>query len=257
MMAKHHLSSTVAGPPSKTRRTGIDSRWKTDFPCMQATDGDGGVLCTLCRKHSRRPKKAAVGRAVWVDLPCHSITRQALVKHSQSESHDSAMKLEVALCSSREDGGIETAFQRVVSEERKALIGAFRCMYFLNKREIAHTTNFLPLCELGKALGAAYLQDLRRGGNAQYTCTSERFKQELLQALAETVTMPILEDLSSSPFFALCIDETTDVSVSKQLIVYVKYLVGGTVHTSFLRVLELSNGTARSITARCCPTTQQ
>ena len=50
-------------------------------------------------------------------------------------------------------------------------------MYFLNKREIAHTTNFSPLCELGKSLGVKYLEDLQRGGNAHYT--SERFKQEL------------------------------------------------------------------------------
>ena len=52
------------------------------------------------------------------------------------------------------------AFKRVVSAERKAMIGALKCMYFLTKREIPHTTNFTPLCELGKALGAQYLQDM-------------------------------------------------------------------------------------------------
>ena len=157
------------------------------------------MLCTLCRKHSRRPKKSVVGRAVWTDILCCSITRQALVKHSQSESHVDAVKLEAALSSSRVDSGIEMAFQCVVSAERKALIGALKCMYFLNKREMAHTTNFLPLRELGKSLGATYLQDLRQGGNAQYT--SERFKQELVQVLAETVAKPIQEHIRSSPFF--------------------------------------------------------
>ena len=107
-------------------------------------------------------------------------------------------------------------------------------MYFLNKREIAHITNFLLLCELGKALGAAYLQDLRRGGNAQYTSDRSYFGHWQKPSL----NIIILEYLCSSPFFALCIDETIDVSVTKQLIVYAKYLVGGTVHTSFLRVLE-------------------
>ena len=56
------------------------------------------------------------------------------------------------------------AFKRVVSAERKAMIGALKCMYFLTKREIPHTTNFTPLCELGKALGAQYLQDMQCGG---------------------------------------------------------------------------------------------
>ena len=85
-------------------------------------------------------------------MPCRSITRQALVNHGQSESHADAVKLEAALGSARTDGGIERVFQRVVSAERKAtcMIGSLKCMYFLNKREIAHTTNFEPLCELGK-----------------------------------------------------------------------------------------------------------
>ena len=91
------------------------------------------------------------------------------------------------------------AFERVASAERKAMLGALKWMYFLTKREIAHTTNFVPLCELGKALGALYLKDLNRCGNAHYT--SERFKQELVQALAETVAKPIQDHLRTSPFF--------------------------------------------------------
>ena len=156
---------------------------------MTTTEDGMGMVCSLCRKHCRRPKKSVVGKAVWTDVPCQSITRQALVKHSRSESHIDAIKMEAALGSSRTDGGIEMAFQWVISAERKAVIGSLKCMYFLNKREIAHTTNFVPLCELGKYLGAVYLQDLQRGGNAHYT--SERFKQEIMQALAETVAKPI------------------------------------------------------------------
>ena len=106
--------------------------------------------------------------------------------------------------------------------------------------------NYNPLCELGKALGAQYLQDMQcRGANAQYT--SERFKQELVQALVEAVAKPILESTRSSSFFALCLDETTDISLTKQLIVYGQYLVEGDVHTSFVSILELLDGTARSI----------
>ena len=60
---------------------------------------------------------------------------------------------------------------------------------------------------------------------------------------------PILESICSSPFFALCVDETTDISVTTQLIVYGRYLVEGDVHTSFVSILELPDGTARSIDA--------
>ena len=102
----------------------------------------------------------------------------------------------------------------------------------------------------GKSLGALYLEDLNRGGSAHYT--SERFKQELVQALAETLAKPIQEHLGASPFFSLCIDETTDISVTKQLIVYARYLINGAVHSSFISMLELPDGTAPSIVDAVC-----
>ena len=110
--------------------------------------------------------------------------------------------------------------------------------------------NFVPLCELSKSLGALYLQNLQRGGNAHYT--SERFKQELVEALAQTVAKPIQESLHKSPFFSICIDETTDVSVTKQLIVYCRYLVNANVHSSFISILELPDGTALTIVEAVC-----
>ena len=137
------------------------------------------------------------------------------------------------------------ALQCVVSAHRKAFIGALKCMYFLNHQEIPHTTNFVPLLELGKSLGASYLSDLYVGGNAHYT--SECCMQELLQCLGETVAEPISSHVRQSPFFALCIDETTDVSVTKELIVYCRYIVDGEVRTSFLKIMEMRDGTAITI----------
>ena len=68
-------------------------------------------------------------------------------------------------------------------------------MYFLVKREIAHTTNFLPLLELAKSLGASSLSDIQLGGNATYT--SERFMQEFIQCLGESVSGPLLVQVRS------------------------------------------------------------
>ena len=62
-------------------------------------------------------------------------------------------------------------------------------MNFLNYREISHTTNFGPLLELGKSLGASYLSDIQVSGNAHYT--SEHIMQEMVQCLGDTVLNPI------------------------------------------------------------------
>lgn len=96
------------------------------------------------------------------------------------------MQLETTLQASRKDGGLERALENVISAERKAFIGALKCIYFLNKREIAHTTNFIPLHDLAKSLGVEYLNDL---GNAAYR--SERFVQQILSALGQVMKQKI------------------------------------------------------------------
>ena len=165
---------------------------------MLVAEEGRGMLCFFFRKHSRISAKARVGWAVWVDIPCQTLTRLSLVKHAKSESHCFAVQMEADRCSSKKDGGIAMALQRVISAHRKAFIGALKCMYFLNHLEIPHTTNFVPLLELSKSLGASYLSDLYVGDNAHYT--SERCMQELLQCLGDIVAEPISSHVHQSPF---------------------------------------------------------
>ena len=48
------------------------------------------------------------------------------------------------------------------------------------------------------------------GHNMKYT--SEKFMQEIILALGETVQECITIEMQSSPVFALMVDETTDIS---------------------------------------------
>ena len=188
------------------------------------------------------------GRATWVDVPCLNLTRQALRAHASSASHQSAVELEVNLASSKATGGIRQAFSHVVSAERKAMIRAMRCMYWLCKEEVAHTTKFSSLQDLAISLGATYLKDLDLGRNAHYT--SKRFMEEAVSALAETVRNKIFEDLRRSPFFSLMADETTDVAVIKEVIVYARYLNSNReIQTAFIGMVEVKEGTASAIMA--------
>ena len=95
-------------------------------------------------------------------------------------------------------------------------------MHFLNKQEITHTTKFLPLVKLGKSREATYLGDVNVARNAKYP--SERFMQEILLALGETIRQEIMDEAKFSPVFSLLIDETTDIAVTKQVIIYARYI---------------------------------
>ena len=133
---------------------------------MQVSEDGEGMFCKLCRKHSHCPKKVSVGKACWVDIPCVTLQQSSLRRHEASQSHGEAKALESQLCIARDLGGIEQAFSSVESVERKVMIAAMKCLYFLCENEIPHTTNFVPVLEVAKSLGVTYLCDLNLGGNA-------------------------------------------------------------------------------------------
>ena len=111
---------------------------------------------------------------------------------------------------------------------------------------MAHTTKFEALLELGKSLGVEYIDAVCQGGNAQYT--SRDFLQETLQTLADTIRAPFYHAVKESPCYSMVIDETTDLAVCKDLIVYAKYLDNShTEVTSFLGILQLHNGEVETI----------
>ena len=99
------------------------------------------------------------GTSVWVHVPCTSITKQSLERHIQSGAHKSAVELEAA---ARSTGGIEAALQQRVSLQRMAFLAGLRCMYWLAKQEVPHTTNYSSLLDLARDVGCTYLTNLRQ-----------------------------------------------------------------------------------------------
>ena len=72
----------------------------------------------------------------------------------------------------------------------------------------------------GKHLGVDTLNALRQSGNASYT--SERFLHEAIHIFNTVIMKPIIKKAQDSPFYTIMIDETTDVSVKKELIIYLR-----------------------------------
>ena len=122
---------------------------------------------------------------------------------------------------------------------------ALKVIHWLAKEEVAHTTKFQSLVELAIDLGAKDLKALNKGENAKYT--SERTIQEMVHVLSATVEEEILEDIHSSPLVGLLCDESTDIAVTNQLVVYARYIKNGKAYTRFLKIKELTNGSAPTI----------
>ena len=136
------------------------------------------------------------------------------------------------------------AIEGQVVLQRNAVIGVMKCLYWpwLCRQEIHHTMNYEPLMFLATNLGSTYLSALNVGRNAHYT--SERIVQELVWLLAQQIEDSQLEAVASSLFYGLMIDENTDIAVTKQLVIYGRYVSeSGEPCSTFLRIVDLVGGT--------------
>ena len=174
-------------------------------------NGRQSMQCKLCRKHGKVPRN---GKGSWCTEPCFTMRRDKIVKHGESRMHHSAVKVEAE----HGTGGIRQAFQDAVSLEMKAAIGCCKCIYFLCKQEIAHTTTYPHLLTLAESLGCEYFKDLNVGRNAKYT--SPQIVAEFLGIMNDLVEEDVLVNLKASSFYSLMVDESTDVSILKQLVLY-------------------------------------
>ena len=92
-------------------------------------------------------------------------------------------------------------------------------------------------------MGCQQLQHLNHG---KYT--SQRTIQEFLQVIGEQIEHGLLNSVHTSPMYSIMIDKTTDVSILKEMVVYVMYLTPeAKVCTGFLTINELPDGTVETV----------
>ena len=267
-MLKRSRSATLTSDSSEPSSSGSSSESKrhaghregfypsllVDFPfLLPVKDRDSitasgtviGLLCSLCKKHKTDQRNHA---GTWTTKPCTYIRRDIIERHSNSAMHREAVEKETLLKQSRRDGGIARAFEKQITMQRKAVVGAMKIIYWLAKEEVAHTTKYESLLDLAIDLGCNYLKDLNVAGNATYR--SRQIVGEFLQSISRQLEEDTLQQLVSSTYFSIMTDESTDISVLKQLVLVVRYLLPtGDVTTSFLAIDDLPDGTAETIEA--------
>ena len=114
-------------------------------------------------------------------------------------------------------------------------------LYWLAKNEVAHFTKFKSLRKLCHDLGCNYFTELNLGRNAHYG--SHRIIDERLKVLSDTIEENVLAIVRRSPAIGLMCDESTDISVTSELILYVCILLGREVQAHFLKLIYINDGT--------------
>ena len=216
--------------------------WENEFNWLKRVEG--GMLCTICHKFNLVNSRNKIG--VWASEPCKQLRKDKVVQHARSEMHAAAIERERLAIASTSDGGIAQAFQTTVSLQKKAISGSMRILYWLAKEEIAHFTKFDSLRQLCVDLhvGCDYFRELNVGGNAKYN--SHRMIDEWLAILSGTIEY-LLNKIRISPAIGLMCDESTDISVTKELILYARIIACGKVSTHFLKLIHIPDGKAETI----------
>jgi hypothetical protein len=97
-----------------------------------------------------------------------------------------------------------------------------------------------------------YIEKLKRGnGDSHTSYTHHTSTKEFQQSIAEVIADELVGQVKGSGVFSVMLDESTDVSVHQNCVVYVRYLasIGGKVQqvTQFHGIRQLSLANAESI----------
>ena len=76
-----------------------------------------------------------------------------------------------------------------------------------------------------------------------------RITHEFLQVMSDQIKSVQLKALLSSPYYSIMVDETTNISIVKEMVLYARFIscTDGTIVNSFLKIVELSDGRAETV----------
>jgi len=205
-----------------------------------STDGDKGVVhCRLCqdfcadlRKLPHRPQETAFSKD-----GCKTGKTSELNGHLQSGFHRKAAELADPK-PKPVTGTVPGSFDAVLLGaylEVKVLHNMIKITYLICMAALPLSL-FGVLCLMVRACGSAAMSVGKYLNRAM--C------KELLEAISEVVEDQLIDELSKSPTFGVAIDESTDVSSEKKLMVYISYLKNFEVHVKYLTLVKLPHSTA-------------
>ena len=201
------------------------------------------MFCKLCQDHRASALNA---NSTWITEGYKHCRLDKVKEHEQSAQHTEAVRLEAGAQMSINESLDGT--EGLSENEYAAVKCAMKCLHFLIKHNIPHTTVFKDFIQFATdVLLAPQLQCLNVGKNAKYT--SYRITDEFVNCMANEIEEIVTRNVSESPAYTIMIDESTDIAMRKHLITNVKYVdkTSGEVKTEFLQDVQIIDGKADTI----------
>jgi len=137
------------------------------------------------------------------------------------------------------------AHEKAVGEQVQGIISAMKGVYKLAKEEVA-THKYSSLFDLFEDVGVESVKKMKVGENATYRSdhTAEAMQQSIYTVLQKEMDMLV----QGSPFASLLIDESTAISTTENLIMYIKLLNNFNPDTLLWGNIHIPNGQAATVT---------
>jgi hypothetical protein len=173
----------------------------------------------------------------WGAIAITTFRRGVVEKHAQSDMHRNSVS------TLKQSSSLTKSVMALDSRNSAALKRSFEAIYWLASENLA-LFKFSSLKALLRRMQVHVDVDTSR---ADVNYESAAFVLQALLCMSSVIRSQLSSRFRTSQYVSIMCDETTDVSITKQLIVYVRYVVASRVCTSFARVMPLSDDTAASI----------
>ena len=250
-MKKACLSSSEARIRQYKDKLQFNPAWSNKWPWMEYSEDQGGMFCSVCKKHGKIPVQA---RGAWVQRPISNWVKatELLSKHANSDWHKTAVEKSVLADAAEQQGDIMQQIERISEDEkRRNLIVVkklVRSLYFLVKHRIPHTTTFNDIVTLQIENGDKELEQHRNlcARNASYM--SNITVAEFLTSISFHIEQKLLDQLRNSKFLSIMADESTDVSSYEEMSICARWIQEGKPVEHFLGILRAHETDAQSLT---------
>lgn len=211
------------------------SSWKKSYPWLviepETDNSPLKMKCSLCTEFNVK--------TIWNEEGSVNVQKSTIERHIESAPHIEASKLSVQrkICE-------ESTSLALLPDDEVNNTSFSDCDVFLMRTVYVVMKEELPLDKVNALL------DLQRINKVEmpYQNLSWSTVTEIQNIIAESLKKEIIDKINASKFFAVLIDESTDITVSKRLSVCVRYCYAGSPQTSFLGNIELQDGRAHTIT---------
>ena len=160
--------------------------------------------------------------------------------------HISGGDHKAAVCSSEQAGDLKKSIEKQLSDKEQAIISAMKCVYFMIKQGYA-SSGYGDFVDFMGYMNCPDIDQLNCGDNATYTSVDIAY--EFQDSIAAVIHSSIEKTLLNSPCISPLADESTDISVTKKLVIYARAVnTDFRPLTMFLENVHVTDGKAETIT---------